>query len=135
MNKYNFTDNSNFKNGTYKYRLKQIDLNGSYSYSDEIEVVFAVRSYSLEQNYPNPFNPSTTIKFALPFTSKVKLEIFNILGERVKTLIDELKEAGYHEVIWNSNGLASGVYFYTIFAKNDNGNKDFRSVKKMLLLK
>jgi len=96
--------------------------------------VIVPREYSLDQNYPNPFNPSTEIKFALPQASNVSLEIFNILGRRVTTLINDRLDAGYHSVTWdgiNSKGqdVATGVYLYRLKAG------DFVKSKKMLLLK
>lgn len=92
-------------------------------------------NYVLFQNYPNPFNPTTTLKYSLPATGMVTLEVFNILGEKVTRLVNEMKHAGYHEVKWNTAGFASGVYFYMIYVKAGEGNKDFRAVKKMILLK
>lgn len=90
--------------------------------------------FSLAQNYPNPFNPKTMIRFALPKDSWVKLEVYNILGQKVKTLVDEKLAAGVKEVEWDgkdSKGLevASGIYFYRIKAD------DFSDVKKMVMLK
>jgi hypothetical protein len=93
------------------------------------------REFALHQNYPNPFNPSTTIQYALPARSRVKLQIFNMLGQRVIELVSSEQNAGYQSVIWNAN-VASGIYFYRIEARaiQDPG-KYFVSVKKMLLLK
>ncbi|MBN2571240.1 MAG: T9SS type A sorting domain-containing protein [Ignavibacteriales bacterium] len=90
--------------------------------------------FSLEQNYPNPFNPSTTIRFSLPSDSKVKLEIYNLLGEKITELVNTDLKAGQHEFQFNSNNLSSGVYFYRIKVINYEGN-EFNSTKKMLLLK
>jgi len=87
------------------------------------------KEYSLEQNYPNPFNPSTYIKFGLPKSGKVNIEIFNILGQKVTTLIDDFKPAGYYVIRFNANYLASGIYFYKIQAG------DFVKIKKMILMK
>jgi len=92
-------------------------------------------NYALFQNYPNPFNPTTTIKYSLPSAGMVTLEVFNILGEKVVRLVNEIEHAGYHEVKWNTTGFASGVYFYMIYVNAGEGNKDFRAVKKMILLK
>ena len=86
-------------------------------------------SFSLYQNYPNPFNPSTTIKFALPTDSRVKINVYNTLGQLVETLVDKEMESGYHEVNFNASKLSSGVYLYQLQAG------DYVSVKKMLLLK
>jgi hypothetical protein len=86
-------------------------------------------NFVLYQNYPNPFNPATTIKFALPFSSNVKLNVYNTLGQLVETLINKEMESGYHEINFDGSGLASGVYLYQL----QTDNKVF--VKKMLLLK
>jgi flagellar hook assembly protein FlgD len=90
--------------------------------------------YRMLQNYPNPFNPSTTIQYELPATGEVTVEVYNMLGERIVTLVNEAKEAGYHQVEWNGRDgnqrtVASGVYFYRIHAGS------FSNVMRMLLLK
>jgi flagellar hook assembly protein FlgD len=91
-------------------------------------------TYSLFQNYPNPFNPTTTITYELPQTSNVRLEVFNILGQRVATLVNETQEAGFYQLQWDGRDnnhlrVASGMYLYRIQADK------FSSVKKMLLVK
>ncbi|HUV29930.1 MAG TPA: M6 family metalloprotease domain-containing protein [Acidobacteriota bacterium] len=91
-------------------------------------------TYGLSQNYPNPFNPSTDITFALPVPSRVKLEVFNILGQEVVTLVDEARQAGYHTITWDGasgqgHQVASGVYFYRLVTD------EFSQTKKMILLK
>jgi hypothetical protein len=83
----------------------------------------------LYQNYPNPFNPLTRIKYDLPKQSRVKLVVYDILGRKAATLVDEMKKAGSYQVIWNANRFASGVYFYRL----QTGN--YSAVKKLLLLK
>ncbi|NQS98543.1 MAG: T9SS type A sorting domain-containing protein [candidate division Zixibacteria bacterium] len=100
----------------------------------------AAASFALGQNYPNPFNPSTTIRFDLPYPSKVRLEIYNILGQRVVVLVDEIEPAGYRSVVWNSRSdkgveLASGLYIYRLKAEALNGEGKFASLKKMMLIK
>jgi hypothetical protein len=85
--------------------------------------------FALSQNYPNPFNPVTNIRFGLPKTSKVKLEIYNVLGQRVITLLDEQKPAGFHVVTFDARDLASGMYFYRI------QTAEFTDQKKMILIK
>lgn len=85
--------------------------------------------YALEQNYPNPFNPSTLIKYQVPVATNVKITVFDILGKKVATLVDQKKEAGYHEVEFSGLDLASGLYIYRIEAGN------FSDVKKMMLVK
>ncbi len=86
-------------------------------------------NYSLEQNYPNPFNPSTTISYAIPNSGNVVLKIYNVLGQELRTLINQFQSAGTHKVSFDASRLSSGVYFYSIQADN------FTKVKKMVLLK
>ncbi len=86
-------------------------------------------SFGLFQNYPNPFNPSTTIKFTIPFSKKVTLKIFNSLGQEVETLINEIKNSGTYNIIWNASAYPGGVYYYEL---NTEG---FRETKKMILVK
>jgi flagellar hook assembly protein FlgD len=95
--------------------------------------------YKLSQNFPNPFNPSTTIEFALPFPSEVRLVIYNTLGESIITLLENYFPSGYHKVDWNSrdqfgNMLSSGIYFYELRAKGNNGD-NFSQFRKMILIK
>jgi hypothetical protein len=131
---YSFTDN-NLRNGVYTYRLKQIDFDGTFTYSDEVEVeVIAPASFSLDQNYPNPFNPTTRITFSLAVDSKVSLKIFDILGQEVASLVNQDLTQGVHTYDFNATGINSGVYFYKIEATGVNGNK-FTDVKKMILVK
>ncbi len=134
-NKYSFNYNSPLQNGVYKFRLKQLDLNGSFTYSTEVEVEFSVKTFSLEHNYPNPFNPTTTIEFSLPVRSKIRLEIYNMLGEKLVTLFDEVKDAGIQEVQWDANAFSSGIYFYRIHARPVESDKEYSAVKKMIIVK
>ena len=85
--------------------------------------------YLLEQNYPNPFNPSTTIQFALPKQSDVTLELYDLLGRKVTTLLDENKPAGIHKIEFDAVNLPSGVFFYVI------RTEEFSQVKKLMVLK
>jgi hypothetical protein len=127
---YSYTDNvSNLGFSKVNYRLKQVDYNGKFSYSDVIEVAIVPEDLSLEQNYPNPFNPSTKISFSLPFKDNVTLKVFNSLGQEVSSLINSEIEAGYHEVNFNAANLPSGIYVYSL-----NTSKGFVS-KKMMLIK
>jgi len=91
--------------------------------------------FNLDQNYPNPFNPVTSIRYALPFESKIKIMIINILGEFIITLVDELKPAGTYTVNWDARNFPSGVYFYRIEALLSDGSKPFTQVRKMILMK
>ena len=86
-------------------------------------------TFLLSQNYPNPFNPTTISKYGLPPSEHAKLEVFNTLGERAALLVDELKEAGTHEVTFDANLLSSGVYIYKITAGSFIGSR------KLLLIK
>lgn len=93
------------------------------------------KEYSLSQNFPNPFNPTTTIRYALPFESEVKILIYNPLGQKIKGLLNITKSAGYHEITFNASNLPSGVYFYRIIARSIDGKKDFVDTKKLILIK
>ena len=126
---YSYTD-SKILTGKYNYRLKQIDFDGSFEYSDVVEVeVTTPLEYALEQNYPNPFNPTTTIKFELPEKNFVQLKIFDVLGSEVATLMNEEKAPGSYEVFFDAAKLVSGVYIYSLKAGN------FTQSKKMILMK
>jgi hypothetical protein len=133
---YSFMDES-LQSGNYQYRLKQIDFDGTYEYSNIIEVtVDAPTIFSLEQNYPNPFNPNTKIKFTIPASlnpSKggtfVTLKVYDILGKAVTTLVNEEQSAGVYETEFDGTGLPSGVYFYQLKAGS------FVETKKMVLLR
>jgi hypothetical protein len=132
---YLFTD-ADLISGSYSYRLKQIDFNGNFEYSGEVEVVISVPlQYSIDQNYPNPFNPETRIKYYLPFDSSVKIKIYNSIGEELKELVSGINNAGSHEIIFNADAYSSGVYFYSIEASSFDGQETFRSTRKMLLVK
>ncbi len=126
---YLFND-VNVPDGNYIYRLKQIDFNGLFDYSHEVEVeVNAPAEYALEQNYPNPFNPSTTINYSIGEAGLVKIAVYNLLGQQVALVVNELKEAGQHSISFNASALTSGAYFYTI------ETLQFKQTRKMLLAK
>ena len=126
---YSFID-ENVTGGKYSYRLKQIDNDGKFEYSKVIEIDVGIPvEYELSQNYPNPFNPSTTIKFSIPGKGNVKLMVYNILGEEIAILLNEVKEAGVHTINYSAPDMTSGIYFYKIEAHN------FVAVKKMQLVK
>jgi len=121
---YEFIDNQVEGAGTYSYRLKQIDADGSYHYSRPIDVVIAApASFQLDQNYPNPFNPETTIRYTLPERGHVMLKVFDLHGREVATLVDAEKPAGAYTATWNGRdeqgrNVASGMYFYRIQFKD-----------------
>ena len=137
---YEFTDSELPIVDEVSYRLKQIDNDGTFTYSKTITVdlktITSVENqelptvYSLEQNYPNPFNPTTTIKFALPESGLVNLVVFNMLGQEVASLISGELQTGYYEISFGNSKLSSGLYVYRIDVEGK-----FSSVKKMLLVK
>jgi hypothetical protein len=131
---YSFTDNS-VESGVYYYRLKQIDFDGSYSYSDVVsaDIGFPIE-YALGQNYPNPFNPSTTIEFSAPIDAKVTIRVYNLVGELVSEIISGDYPAGIHNVDFNAADLTSGIYFYRIDAVGVDGS-NYSNMMKMTLLK
>jgi hypothetical protein len=126
---------SSFFQGSVTYQPYLISDPGPYS-----KVVAAEEKgqlpleFSLGQNYPNPFNPTTAISFSLPKAEKVKLKVYNILGQEVRILLDEEKPAGMHQVVWdgkdkNGAAVSSGLYLYKLEAAS------FREVKRMVFLK
>ena len=129
MNHYSYTD-SDIDAGKYVYRLKQIDFDGTFAYSKEIEVEIAnPTTYYLVQNYPNPFNPTTTITYAIPKEELVTLKVYNAIGEEVATLVNDVQQMGSYNVNFDASSLPSGAYMYKIQAGN------YVETKKMLLLK
>lgn len=132
VSSYSFIDYE-ITQGTVFYRLKQIDLDGTFKYSDVIEIESLPLEFSLKQNYPNPFNPSTKISWQSPVRSWQSLKIYDVLGNEVATLVDEFKPAGSYEVEFQSTvgnrQLASGVYYYQLKIG------DFSQTKKMTLLR
>ncbi|MGB8321026.1 MAG: T9SS type A sorting domain-containing protein, partial [Ignavibacteriaceae bacterium] len=113
-----------------KYRLKQIDYDGSFTYSRVVEVKLQlVEDYKLCQNYPNPFNPTTTISYTIPENGHVLLEVYNSLGQKAETLVNKTLQAGIHNITWNAQYVPSGVYFYKITVNN------FSQTNKMVLMK
>ncbi|MBI5476358.1 MAG: T9SS type A sorting domain-containing protein [Ignavibacteriales bacterium] len=136
-----FYINNNPRPGNSYWWIRARDIHDNLSdYSSLVitdikETGMIPTTYSLSQNYPNPFNPSTTIKYALPQASHVSLSVYNTLGQRIALLVDEMQEAGYHEVNFDASGLTSGVYFYHIQAGEQNSWKAYTETKKLLLMK
>ncbi|MCK7526056.1 MAG: T9SS type A sorting domain-containing protein [Ignavibacteriales bacterium] len=138
------TDQSPVAGKSY-YRLKQIDFDGSFEYSNIVEVDLNIPTqFSLEQNYPNPFNPSTKIKYSIPNVtlsgvegSRVILKVYDVLGNEVATLVNEEKPAGNYEVNFNASKLSSGVYFYKLRVEDPStsSGEGFVQTKKMILLR
>jgi subtilisin family serine protease len=130
---YSYTD-EDLKMGMYSYRLRQIDLDGTFEYTNSVEIeVYAPDEFVLAQNYPNPFNPSTTIEFSVPEISNVNISVYSVIGEMVATVVNKGFVAGYHTVNFNAINLPSGTYIYTLKATGENGV--IVESKKMLLLK
>lgn len=126
---YSYLDKNMIGGSKYRYRLKQIDLDGRFEYSNEIEIDITPDNFSLFQNFPNPFNPSTTIRYQIANESKVEIRIYDMLGSEVLTLLNENKQAGTYEVQLNAENLSSGTYVYRITADG------FVESKKMILMK
>jgi|GEM_PF-1377004 len=131
---YSFNDNR-LNSGKYKYRLKIIDNDGSFSYSNLLDSeILPPETFNLSQNYPNPFNPATTIEYQLPAVSKIRLDVYSITGSLVTTLVDEIQPEGFYSIVFNGTNYPSGVYFYRMFAMDDSGNKIIQT-KRMILMK
>ncbi|MBI9071465.1 MAG: T9SS type A sorting domain-containing protein [Melioribacteraceae bacterium] len=137
-----FLDNE-ILDGSYYYKISAFDYSGNeseFSNSGEVFVGLTNQSkmpghYILEQNYPNPFNPGTVIKYSIPEISNVRIEIFNMLGENIKILVDHEKSAGVYEQNWDAANLPSGIYMIGISADSRESNNHFNDVKKALLIK
>jgi photosystem II stability/assembly factor-like uncharacterized protein len=113
-NYYSFID-KNITDGTYLYRLKQIDFDGSFEYSNIIEVKVRIPSeYFLSQNYPNPFNPETNIDYRIPEETFVNISLYDVTGRKIKELINEKKQPGYYTIKLKGGELSSGIYFYRL---------------------
>lgn len=127
---YYFSDDVSLINfRQVNYRLKQIDFNGIFSYSNEVNVNLIPGQFIMLQNYPNPFNPKTIIRYQLPKESKVLLKVFDILGKEVEVLIDEVQDAGYKQIEYNGTSLASGLYIYKLITE------EYVASRKMMILK
>ncbi|MCZ6701416.1 MAG: T9SS type A sorting domain-containing protein, partial [Ignavibacteria bacterium] len=126
---YSFIDES-VSSGKYQYRLKQIDYDGTFEYSDIVELEVGLPTvFSLEQNYPNPFNPSTKINYKISELSLVTLKIYDVLGNEIAILVNKEKPAGSYEIEFYATALTSGIYFYRLQAGN------FVETKKLVLMK
>jgi minor extracellular serine protease Vpr len=126
---YSFIDEMPNGGNKLLYRLKQIDLDGNFEYSPEVDVELSFARYLLAQNFPNPFNPATTISFEIPVKDKVKISLFDILGRKVSEIANEMFDVGIHKISFDGSRLASGIYFLKMEATN------FHDSKKITLLK
>ena len=118
-----------FSFSNYKLTPRKDDDFVGYLPSDIQDENNLLIHYSLNQNYPNPFNPATTISYSIPKAGNVSLKIFNVLGQEVRSLINEYQNAGIYKVSFDASSLTSGVYFYSLSTDN------FLQVKKMMLVK
>ena len=127
---YSFTD-ADVAEEIYNYRLKQIDYDGTFKYSYKIKVTvnYIPKEYILSQNYPNPFNSTTIIKYQIPEEGRVRVNLYNILGEKIKTLYEGDRIKGEYTLVVSSDGLSSGAYFYSLETNSS------RTVKKLTILK
>lgn len=126
---YSYKD-KNMEAGSYSYRLVQVDLDGTRTESEIVNVkIDNPADYVLDQNYPNPFNPLTNITFSIPQDGNVRLTIYNALGQEVETIINEYKSAGRYNIEFDANNLSSGIYYYRI----ESGA--FVNIRKMILLR
>ena len=118
-NRLGFTERSSGGRQDARFRLK-IDPGGEGGIPSEL---------TLRQNYPNPFRESTTIRYGLPLESQVRLDVYDVLGRRVQTLVNKRRQAGYHEIRWDPRSLASGVYFYRIATPDGWVNRQMTLIK------
>ena len=140
---YAFSDNNTCSGSWYDYRLVDVSYSGrKHFHTIESILVGAPLKYKLFQNYPNPFNPYTTILFDLPLRSDVRIDIYNVLGQKVTTLVNEEKQAGYYKHVWNGendrgNRISSGMYILTFQAVSleKKNKKSYSRAKKMFLVK
>lgn len=139
---YYFIDKNILDTQKYFYRLRQIDQNGSFSFTEIKQISISLpASFELFQNFPNPFNPTTIIKYNLNTDNYISLKIFDILGCVVATLVNGFQTAGHHYVEFNSSQtksnkiISSGIYYYVINAYSGDGKRNFSDTKKMILLK
>jgi hypothetical protein len=132
---YSFTDRNVTARVNHAYRLKQIDFDGTFDYSQVVNLGYTLPvAFALEQNYPNPFNPTTNIIYSVPVKSNVTLDVYNLIGQKVITLFEGEVEAGKHSSQFNASSMSSGMYFFKLTAVGENGSQ-FSSSKKMTLLK
>ncbi len=133
---YSYLDQS-VEAGTWYYRLKQLDLDGTVHYTDAIHVDILADAregdlpltFALEQNYPNPFNPTTTIHYSLPVAGVASLKVYNLIGQEVAVLVNEHRPAGRYSFVFDASNLTSGVYYYKLSAA------DHVQTRKLVLVK
>jgi len=126
---YSYLDNY-ISTGNYNYRLRMVDIDGSYKFSNVVNAgVLSPAKFDLGNAYPNPWNPTTTIRYNVPTNSPVTIKVFDAVGREVASLVDEVKPAGSYQITMNGKELSSGIYFYRMTAGS------FTETKKLILLK
>ncbi|MCC6865543.1 MAG: T9SS type A sorting domain-containing protein [Ignavibacteria bacterium] len=127
-------DDKKLNTGKYKYRLKQIDYNQNFEYYDLANDVDIGKplNFDVSQNYPNPSNPRSKIDYEIPVSGKVAIKIYNLLGQEVVSIMNEVKEAGYYTAEFDGTNLASGVYIYRLIAEGE-GEKFVKTMKMVLV--
>jgi len=130
---YKFTDvlPEEIESSSIKYRLRQVDFDGSYTFSGIVEVQLNLvpGKFELKQNYPNPFNPTTSINYTIGNRQFITIKVYDLLGREIQTLVNEEKKAGFYKVDFDASNFPSGVYFYQLITR------DFVAIKKMILMK
>jgi hypothetical protein len=138
---YTYIDSLVSVGSIYAYRLIDVSYSGVTTYHHVVyQEVEAPLSFELNQNYPNPFNPTTQISFSIPDAAQVDLKIYNILGQEVRTLISDQREAGFYTIQWDGrnqdqNRVSTGVYLYLMQARSLDGKKNYNKVRKMVVIK
>ncbi len=132
---YSYIDNSVTNGSDLQYRLKQINNDGSFEYSNPVTVTLSVANFGLSQNFPNPFNPTTSIRYFISKNSFVTLTVYDMLGKQVERLVNGVKAIGSYNAEFNGSNLSSGVYMYRLVITPTDGSKGFIAVKKLMLLK
>ena len=126
---YLFSDKG-LRAGKLDYRLKMIDINGTYKYSSVVNVEISTpENFELSQNFPNPFNPTTNISYKIPKTGLVSLKVYNIIGKEIATLVNQEEPAGDYKVQFDTHNIASGTYFYKL------SSDGVSLYKKMIVIK
>ena len=133
-NGYMYKDEK-LKASEYKYRLKQEDYNGNYEYYElgSVVKISPPVNFYMGQNYPNPGNPKCKINFEMPVNGKVTIKLYDITGSEVYTLLNETREADYYTIEFDGSNIASGVYFYRIFASGEG--QSYTKTMKMVIVK
>jgi len=130
---YSYIDRAILPDQIYWYKLADVDFNGNRTFHGPVNASLSFtnipKEFKLYSNFPNPFNPETTIKFDIPESSEVLLEIYNLAGQRVISLVNSFLKYGSYQYTWDADKMSSGIYLYRIKAKK------FQDIKKMILIK